>query len=165
MFIPSSSFCITKDNKFISSGWQNDIYIYNYPPLILDKKSLINVFGDSNINNKIHCIYDDTGNNLWVGTDAGLCKITNEKKTYFHENEILSSAVKTITQDRNNHIWFAGDKGISSYRLSDSLITNYSYFDDYDLSASNTLSVDKYNRLWIGTMNGLYILEKIQSEF
>ncbi|MBK7446270.1 MAG: hypothetical protein IPJ45_09655 [Ignavibacteria bacterium] len=28
------------------------------------------------------------------------------------------------------------------------------------MSASNTLSVDSYNRLWVGTMNGLYILDK-----
>lgn len=156
----SSSFYITKDNKFITGGWSNDIYIYNYPPLISDKRPLNYLFGDSSMYNKIHCIYEDTGNNLWFGTDAGLCKISNGLKTYFYENEILESAIKYITEDRQNKIWFAGDKGISNYSLNDSLITNYSLFNEYDLSSSNVLSVDIYNRLWIGSMNGLFILDK-----
>ena len=155
----SSSFCITKDNKFITGGWENNIYIYNYPPTS-DQKSLIYIIGDSNMNNKIHCIYEDVRNNLWFGTDAGLCKISNGLKTYYPENEILDATIKFITEDRQNKIWFAGDKGLSNYSLNDSLITNLSRFDEYDLSSSNVLSVDKYNRLWVGTMNGLYILDK-----
>ncbi|MBK7159521.1 MAG: histidine kinase [Ignavibacteria bacterium] len=81
-------------------------------------------------------------------------------KTYFPENEILDATIKCITEDRQNKIWFARDKGISNYSLNDSLITNLSRFDEYDLTSSNVLSVDKYNRLWVGTMNGLYILDK-----
>jgi ligand-binding sensor domain-containing protein len=156
----SSSFCITNDNKFITGGWGNEIYIYAYPPLLSDKKNRSFVFGDSLFNNKIHCIYEDTRNNLWFGTDAGLCKISYGVKTYFYKNEILESAIKYITEDRNNKVWFAGDKGLSNYSLKDSLITNYSFYNEYDLSSSNVLAVDKYNRLWIGSMNGLYILDK-----
>ncbi len=155
----SSSFCITKDYEFITGGWGNEIFNYTYPPAFLDTKSRSCVFGDSVFNNKIHKIYEDSRNNLWFGTNEGLCKITNGEKTFFYENEILESTIKYITEDRNNRVWFAGDKGISSYNLNDSLITNYSRFDEYDLSSSNTLSVDKYNRLWIGSMNGLYILD------
>ncbi|MBK6539160.1 MAG: hypothetical protein IPG09_15815 [Ignavibacteria bacterium] len=71
----------------------------------------------------------------------------------------MDAPIKYITEDRYNKIWFAGDKGISSYSSKDSLITNYSEINEYDLSSSNALSVDKYNRLWIGSMNGLYILD------
>ena len=156
----SSSFCITKDNKFITGGWSNEIYIYTYPPPVSDKKNRGYVFGDSLFYNKIHCIYEDTRNNLWFGTDNGLCRMSNGLRTFFPENEILETAIKYIAEDRHNKIWFAGDKGISNYSLNDSLITNYSGFSGYDLSSSNVLSVDRYNRLWIGSMNGLYIFDK-----
>ncbi len=156
----SASFCITKDNKFITGGWSNEIYIYRYPPPESDKRYRGNVIGDTIINNKINIIFEDKRNNIWFGSTAGLCKMTKDGKTFYPTNEILSTSVKYITEDRNNHVWFAGDKGIASYRLSDSLIINYPLLDDHDLSSSNTLSVDKYNRLWIGSMNGLYILDK-----
>jgi ligand-binding sensor domain-containing protein/two-component sensor histidine kinase len=155
----SSSFCITKDNKFIKGGWGNDIYTIAYPPSQSDENSQRYLFGDTLINNKVHNIFEDTKSNLWVGTNEGLCKITNGEKTFFSENEILDAPIKYITEDRYNKIWFAGDKGISSYSSKDSLITNYSEINEYDLSSSNALSVDKYNRLWIGSMNGLYILD------
>lgn len=155
----SSSFCITKDNKFITCGWGNEIYIYSYPPPLSDKKNRSYVIGDSLFNNKIHCIYEDTRNNLWFGTDAGLCKISKGLKTFFPENEILTSSIKSIIQDRSNNVWFAGDKGVASYRLNDSAITNYANIMEHDLSSTNTISVDKYNRLWIGSMNGLIIFE------
>ena len=155
----SSTFFITRDNKFITGEWGNEIYIYNYPPPKLVKNSGCILFGETVINNKIHNIYEDTKNNLWIGTNEGLCKITNGEKTFFYENRILDAPIKYITEDRYNKIWFAGDKGISSFSLKDSLITNYTEVNEYDLSSSNTLSVDKYNRLWIGNMNGLLILE------
>ncbi len=155
----SSSFYITKDSKFITGGWSNEIYVYSYPPVPV-YNSKVFLFGDTAINNKVHCIYEDTRNNLWFGTNAGLCRITNGEKTFFYENEILETTIRYITEDRTNRVWFAGDKGVSNYSLNDSLITNYSFYNEYDLSSSNTLSVDKYNRLWIGNMNGLYILDR-----
>ncbi|MBS1553066.1 MAG: histidine kinase [Bacteroidetes bacterium] len=156
----SASFCTTQDNKFITGGWSNEIYNYGYPPSETDNRYMSTVFGDTNMNNKIHYIFEDSRNNLWFATTAGLCKMSEGGKTFYPANEILSTTIKYVTEDRNSHVWFAGDKGIASYRLSDSLITNYPFLNDHDLSSSNTLSVDKYNRLWIGSMNGLYILDK-----
>ncbi|MBK8983571.1 MAG: histidine kinase [Ignavibacteria bacterium] len=40
------------------------------------------------------------------------------------------------------------------------MITNYTNICEHRLTSSNVLSVDKYNRLWIGTMNGLIIFDK-----
>lgn len=154
--INAPAFCITKNYKFINSAWRNDIFIQQYPP---KAANIVNtyLFGDTNAINKVYSIYEDNMNNLWVGTTAGLCEITNGKKTFFPEYEILSTTIKSIIQDRNNNVWFAGDKGIASFRLTDSLITNCTKIDMHDMSSANTLSVDKYNRLWIGSMNGLFI--------
>lgn len=165
-FFNSSAFCITKDYKFINGFWSNDTYIQPYPPkTVYGERTYL--FGDTNAVNKVYNILQDSRNNLWLGTTLGLChivihsdKMTNGQKTYFPQNEILSTTIKSIIQDRKDKIWFAGDKGIASYDLNDSSITSYPKIHEHDMSSSNTLSVDKYNRLWIGSMNGLFILEK-----
>ncbi len=161
-FFNSSAFCITKDGRFINGFWNNAIYIQRYPPKTVYGE-VAYLFGDTKTVNKVHNIFEDERNNLWLGTSLGLCKMTPStrgQKTFFPQNEILSTTVRYIIQDRKGKIWFAGDKGIASYDLNDSVITNFPKINEHDMSSSNTLSVDKHNRLWIGSMNGLFILEK-----
>jgi len=165
-----SSFCITKDNRFIVGGWTSDIYIQPYPPKSI-YEGFIPLFNNPKAVNKIYNIFEDNRSNLWIGTTLGLChivmnsdKIANSQKTFFPQNEILTTTIRSITQDRNDKIWFAGDKGIASYDLNNSVIANYPKLKEYDLSSSNTLSVDKYNRLWIGSMNGLFIRGTISGD-
>lgn len=153
----ASAFCITKNYKFITGFWLNDIWVQSYPPKTF-YGDVTYLFGDTPSVNKVYNILEDNRNNLWIGTTLGLCKISNGQKTFFPQNEILSTTTRFIIQDKKGKIWFAGDKGIASYEPNDSVITSYPKINGYDLSSSNTLSVDKYNRLWIGSMNGLFIL-------
>jgi len=155
----TSAFCITENNRFITGSWGNDIFIQIYPPNSV-YGDVTYLFGDTNVINKVYCIYEDNRNNLWVGTTAGLCKITNNQKTFFAMNEILSTTIRSVIRDRKDKVWFAGDKGLASYGLTDSVITNYTIINGNDISSSNVLAVDKLNRLWIGSMNGLFILDK-----
>jgi len=155
----ATSFCVTQKNEFIKASWNNDIFIQQYPPKKIqgEVKYLI---GDSGTANKVFSIFNDERDNLWEGTTLGLCKITHDQKSYFTDNEILSSKIKYIIQDRNNKVWFAGDKGVASYDLNDSVVMSYPKIGEHDMVSSNTLSVDNYNRIWIGSMNGLFILDK-----
>jgi len=154
----SSTFHITENNKFINGSWSNAIYVQQFPPHSVFGNTTF-LFGDTNAVNKIYSVFDDSRNNLWVGTTLGLCKITSDQKFYFPSNEILNTTIKSIVQDEKDRVWFAGDKGIASYGLNDSVITNYSKIMDYDMTSSNSMAVDNNNRLWIGTMNGLFVFK------
>ncbi|HMR41359.1 MAG TPA: two-component regulator propeller domain-containing protein, partial [Ignavibacteria bacterium] len=153
----SSAFCFTPGNEFITGGWGNEIYDQPFPPLNVVYGDTTYLFGDTRSLNKVYCIFADSRKNLWVSTAAGLCKISSGSKTYFSSSEVLRSTVKSIVQDKKDRIWFAGDKGIASYGLNDSLISYYSGTKNF--SESNILSVDNYNRVWIGTMSGLMIYD------
>lgn len=157
-FFNSSAFCITEDNRFINGFWSNNIYIHPYRQKTVYGE-VTYLFGDTSSVNKVYSIFEDSKTNLWIGSTSGLCKITNGKKSFFPLNEILSTTTRFIYQDRKNKVWFAGDKGIASYDLNDSFITSYPKIKEHDLTSSNTLSVDKYNRLWIGSMKGLFIVD------
>ena len=154
----SSAFLVTYDNRFITGGWSNDIYTQPFPPKVV-LGDTTQLFSDTRHINKVYNIFSDFRNNLWIGTASGLCKITSGRKTYFTSNEILNSTIKSIIQDKNDRVWFAGDKGIASYGLNDSAITNYINIRECDLTSSNVMASDRYNRIWVGTMNGLFILK------
>lgn len=151
--------CISKDSSFINRYSSNNINILSHYPRS-DAGENIYFFKNISDTHKILSTFEDNSKNLWIGSTTGLCKITNGQETFFYENEILNTTIKDITEDGNNNVWFAGNRGIASYRLKDSLITNYPKIHGYDISNASTLAVDKYNRLWIGSMNGLFILRE-----
>ncbi|HEY5124965.1 MAG TPA: two-component regulator propeller domain-containing protein, partial [Ignavibacteria bacterium] len=154
-----TSFCMTKDTNYLVGGWQNQIFTNKKITNAMNEGPYFRVIGDESKNNRINKIFEDYESNLWIGTTLGLCRIKNREKKLFPENEILNSAVKSIIQDNRNKIWFAGEKGIACYNLKDSSVSSFKNISGYDLSLSTSIAVDKYDRIWIGNMNGLYILE------
>lgn len=132
------------------------------------------IFGNEFNNNRINQIFEDSKKNVWIGTGLGLCKASfkidasgklETTKLFFPSNSILNSRINAIIQDQNNHIWIAGEKGIASYNLKDDSIISYSTIDNYDLSASTSLAVDKKNRIWIGNMKGLFLFNGTSIKF
>ncbi len=158
VLFPGTSFCMTKDSDYLVGGWQNQIFTNKIIENAMNEGPYIRVIGDNIIANRINKIFEDSESNLWIGTTLGLCRMKNGEKKLYSENEILSSTVKSIIQDSQNKIWFAGEKGIAYYNLKDSNVSGIKNISGYDISSSTSLAVDKYNRIWIGNMKGLYIL-------
>ncbi len=146
--------------------------LYNYD---LEDQSLQNFRskpGDpgSIRNNKPLCIVDDPEGNLWIGLyEGGLSYYRkNEKKfvNYFPdgtENNPKSEQIWDII-DRGNILWIAGNQGIESYDLVTSRFNHnpFPYFNEPIYSAWN-LMIDSKNKLWVGTINGLFICDEANS--
>jgi len=160
-----ASFCITKDTNYLVGSWQNQIFTNKKITNSMNEGPYFRVIGDEQKANRVNKIFEDSESNLWVGTTLGLCKMKNGEKKLFSENEILSSTVKSIIQDNRNKVWFAGEKGIAYYDLKDSGVSSFKNISGNDLSSSISLAVDKYNRIWIGNMRGLYLLENNSIKF
>jgi cbb3-type cytochrome oxidase subunit 3 len=57
--------------------------------------------------NSVRSIFKDSKNNLWVGTDNGLLKITGtNKQLYTNEDGLASNKVWSIEEDKNGVVWF-----------------------------------------------------------
>lgn len=162
------SFCKLSNGLFLFGGRTNSIRVQNGLNNNQNHPSYVYIFGENRNTNRINQIFEDTENTLWIGTGLGLCKASvlldksgklTLKKTFFKSNPILNSKINAIIQDNDNHIWVAGENGIVRYNLKTNSITSYVTIGDQDLSSSTSLVSDKKNRIWVGNMKGLYLVD------
>lgn len=165
--INSPSFCKISNGLYLfGTGW-NSIIVQNEFKYKKSESSQFYIFGDSANTNRVNEIFEDTEKNVWIGTGLGLCKLSNltdnkadGKKTFFPSNPVLNSRISAIYQDNENNVWFAGEKGIVRYNIKSDSITNYINIMGYDLSSSTSFVSDNKNRLWVGNMKGLYLVDR-----
>ncbi|HYG17388.1 MAG TPA: two-component regulator propeller domain-containing protein [Ohtaekwangia sp.] len=124
----------------------------------------------------IKCIYKDPKGNLWLGTwEGGFMRyhpgrdeleIFSEKTGNFH-----SANVWDIAPDHTGNLWLGSLRDGLSYFLpvTRTVRTTYTHdpSDPASLASNDILSlhVDRRNNLWVGTGNGLSILEDGKSSF
>jgi ligand-binding sensor domain-containing protein/putative methionine-R-sulfoxide reductase with GAF domain/signal transduction histidine kinase len=116
-------------------------------------------------NNNILSIFEDSKNNLWVGTEGGLNKFETAKDrfTIYKNNpktvfSISNNNVRSILEDKNEMLWIATEGGLNIFdKNSGRFWRNVS-----DPSKPNSISSDdvrivfqdKSGIIWIGTKGG-----------
>ncbi len=84
---------------------------------------------------RVHVIFEDRNNNMWVGTQNGLCKYDGNWVTYTTADGLVYNYVISIFQDAENNLWFGTVNGVSkfdgtnwtNYSVNDGLANNYVY--------------------------------------
>ncbi len=162
------SFCKTNDGSYLFGSGANLITIYRDLPMHWKPPGHLFIFGDTSEINRVNKILEDSYGNIWIGTNLGLCKISNpaglsgltgSKKIFFPADPVLCSKINSIIQVSQNNIWFAGEKGVARYNIDNDSITSFSDIQGNDLSSSTCIVSDSKNRLWIGNMKGLYLFD------
>ena len=100
---------------------------------------------------KINCVFRDSKNRIWAGTESGAYTVVDHALVALPELKQLRLAeVGSITEDRTGNLYFAGfnrgilmlhDKGVKLFTTKDGLPTE----------AIKTLFVDTRDNLWVGT--------------
>ncbi|HEX8547217.1 MAG TPA: two-component regulator propeller domain-containing protein, partial [Cytophagaceae bacterium] len=143
----------------------NNIYIAINNSLIYfntSRKESSTILQGNSINN-IKNIYVDKKNNLWIGTDNGLCKynlLTKTPEWFRHKigdpTTLCSNNVVAVIADSANQIWVGTTQGLSKF--IESKKTFFSYTNSIQTLSSSaifSLFVDNLQHLWVGTYNGL----------
>lgn len=77
------------------------------------------------------------------------------------EDGLISDVVNDIIQDDNGFMWIATVEGLCRYDGYDFIDIDYSSDNDNAINnvSITSLVLDKKNTLWVGTMNGLGMLD------
>ena len=165
------AFFIRSDGTLLLGMFNNGFQLWKDPLRSELPHSEMRVFDDSARNFRINDLAEDKHGNVWLATSKGLCKVsefnvTGEtmtgKRVYFTNEKVAGYPLKSISIDSKGDLWFAGEKGIAVYRTRTGKITSWTKFDGFDLSQATSVNFDSNNRVWVGTMSGLFVFEKDQ---
>ena len=117
----------------------------------------------------INCIYQDEIGYMWFGTHDGLNKFDGYDFTVYNPDKkrsgtINSNLIFDIEGDYDGNLWIGTTgSGLNFFDKKTGKFTQYRYSEDDNNSLSNdhitTLFRDSKKRLWIGTNEGLNMLD------
>ena len=127
-----------------------------------------NPFNQNSItDNEIWKIRSDPNGDLWFATSNGVSrlKISEESFEYMavifeEEGQTFGTRVADVQATEEGMLWIGTSNGlISSMQVPGSLTATYVKFEKDALSIDNinTLTTDKFGRVWIGSMAGINI--------
>ncbi|MDR3706410.1 MAG: two-component regulator propeller domain-containing protein [Paludibacteraceae bacterium] len=116
--------------------------------------------------NSVYALSFDNDSNLWVGTNSsGVFKYDGSTwQNYTTLNGLSSTCVYNIATDSVGNIWFGTISGVSKYdgtTWTTYKTTNSKLLNDL----IKTILIDKRNQKWIGTDNGISILDSAETSW
>ena len=161
--------CILKDSKgFIWFGTNNGLTRYDGVNLVVYE----NIPNDTNSlsYNSINAIIEDKNKNIWIGTSKGLDLYNRNNDNFIRIERTHDIVISSLCEDKNTNLWLGTfGNGIVKYnRLTKNL--EYFYPNKSNVSTINSnhitsIVADNKDRLWIGTWDGLYILDIKEGTF
>jgi ligand-binding sensor domain-containing protein/signal transduction histidine kinase len=113
---------------------------------------------DGLTNGFVRVIFEDKAQRLWVGTDAGLFRMQNEKLSRVDGRDSIPSInVHTICEDRAGRL-LVGGWGLLI--LNGQAATYYSSIESQADNSIRTIRQTADGALWIGTISGLRKLDR-----
>ncbi|MBB3968041.1 hybrid sensor histidine kinase/response regulator transcription factor [Mucilaginibacter phyllosphaerae] len=120
---------------------------------------------------RVYTMIEDAAGELWVGTFAGGLNVFNPKTNSFRhpKNPGVSDYTAVIYEDRQQNKWIGRDRGVDVILKSSGKIKNY-LSEPKNLNSLvgndvNTITQDRRGLIWIGTKDGLSILNTKTNKF
>lgn len=116
---------------------------------------------NNNLSIKVNCMVEDENENLWIGTHGdGLLVFntsTHQFIRHYGSNAICNDWISSLFIDKNKRIWIGTYKGFSIIDPTKSKIMN-----NPAIALENAIfyafTQDMKGNIWIGTNEGLYVL-------
>ena len=152
----SQVYSITQDDKgnLVTATNGGGVCIYNGKDFqVLTEEDGLN-------SNYVKCVYKNLKGTIWIGTDKGVNKIDGLKLESFHDSILIAYTVRTIISDDEDHLLI----GTYGNGLFDFDIKQGTY---KRLVVPNnnirSIIIDSKRRIWIGSNNGVSILNPDRS--
>jgi signal transduction histidine kinase/ligand-binding sensor domain-containing protein/DNA-binding response OmpR family regulator len=120
---------------------------------------------------RVYTIIEDANDELWVGTFAGGLNVLDPKTDRFRHPKSpgLSDYTAVIYEDRQQNKWIARDKGVDVLLKGSNKTKHYGSEPKNPNSLVgndvNTITEDRKGLIWIGTKDGLSVLNTRTNKF
>ena len=169
--IPRSFFwsLLQDDDNNVWIGCRDGIYCYHYATHTFEHftgDSLLSPYHTYNIIS----LFQDIKKRVWLGCyNKGVIMIDqkNHSVTHWMKNSdnpaFISNNIKSFTEDRRGTVWIATYDGLLGYTSDGKFIT---YRQEQGLKTPNVcaLLTDSHDRIWIGSGNGLFMLDSARKQ-
>lgn len=150
---------ISSFTKFIEFDYSGDCLLgshtLGFGVLDLNSRELVFTSESKEIASRTYCLFEDQSRRIWVGNIRGLFEFKNEKliSPYpFHPE--FNTRVEAITELSNGTL-VVGTKGEGVLLWNENNFTKIKQSDGLVSNMVENIHVDKYDQIWVGTLNGL----------
>jgi len=103
---------------------------------------------------RVHCLLEDAGGVLWIGTDSGLCRFDGRHfTTYTAADGLPDDRVRALCEAGDGELWLGTDAGLVHYDGVD--FVHFTPADGLTSAGITALQLDAAGDLWVGTGSGL----------
>ena len=154
------------NNKLWLGTWAGGITEFDtqtetFTPILINGKQL----------NRVRVHLKDSKNNLWLGTDQGLYKVTDGKNATVYnqsslgKNELTNDRIFALKEDANGNIWIGTSSGLTKLNPTTEETTLYYKQKGFTNDFVYTILIDKKNHIWVSTNYGLSVLNPKTNSF
>jgi ligand-binding sensor domain-containing protein/two-component sensor histidine kinase len=168
--------CVMKDSKgYMWFGTSDGLNKYNGQSFKIYKHDFRNK--NSLIDNRTTSIAEDKNGFIWIGTQYGLSKLNPETDTFEnfqHDDNVkesLAGNFKVIVYcDVENNLWCGSHGGLDLFNRTLRTFTHFPIAasdgeSEKSISTITCIFRDSKKRLWVGTLDGLFLLNEKEKMF
>lgn len=129
---------------------------------------------NSLVNDFVHCITVDNENNVWIGTEEGVSKLTpGDGQVYSFTNfsknpdpnySLSTNSVYDILVDKAGHIWIGTQQGLNKI-LKNGKIKSWTEHEQFPNAVVYSIQEDKNGNLFLGTNDGIVSFNPVTEQF
>jgi len=164
---------VTYGKNQLLVGTQNGLFLYHTKNQQVTIPPTGNQRTDARFrhsNNKYNCLFVDSRQNLWFGTQDGLnvwCPSVGKSYAFYMEDGLTSNTVQALVEDSNHAIWATTTNGLTRINLTqqagepDFSLVSFNRFDglsDGELYERSAL-VTQTGHVYAGGINGVNRLD------
>ncbi|UCS93915.1 hypothetical protein KZP23_02440 [Echinicola marina] len=164
-FLPEFNLPILCDSKkriWIGNS-ERGLFIWNKETQQADPFPINNqLVNQGNHDEFISYIFEDSKNNIWVGSQGGLNLLDEESQTFqkFQHIEgdfssLCNNKINHISEDHMGNLWISTELGLSRFNIQDSTFTNFYTVDGLPSNVISSTIEDAKGNLWIATAEGI----------
>lgn len=110
----------------------------------------------------VYVVFEDSKSNIWIGAANGLFKLTADGNITSYSNRLADHSVTSIAEDKNKQLWIGTvSGGLHLYNREKDEFKHFKHSGAASLINDHIrkLLPDDRDHLWIGTQEGLSVLD------